>query len=443
MDVLVVAVVLVLLPLAFVRPFAGAVLYTALAYFRPQNLVGGLAMEMRLSLLVMAATLAGLGLAWFRGKEKPLLWTPWTALVLALVAVTGLATRTAVFPDLAMSAWLGFLKTLAGVALTVVLCTSGARVRIIAFTAAAALGAMTIVSLVNPVWDVGRLTGGGGDFRDSNDFALALCMILPILLCAWRASERALVRVALLALVPLFLTAIVLTQSRGGFLALGAVLGAWALTTRGRVFKIALAPAAVLGFLAVAPPEFLERMTTIQDYSHDSSARDRLSSWRVARRIAEDRPLTGVGPGNFLVVYDRYSNDFRSPHVAHNTPLQLLADAGVFAPAAFGGLLLYGIGASVRLARRARSRRQRATTRKARRSYDWVDALGTAFALSLLAYAVGCQFLSRDDMDLFYLLTGLAAATGVHTRQFLARPARERGVVRGRVVEGAACAPAV
>ena len=436
MDLVVVFVVLLLLPVVIARPFAGAVLYTALAYFRPQNLVGGLALEMRLSMIVLAATLLGVAIAWVRGKERPELRTPWFVFVIALTGCYWLAAQAAVFPDLAAAAWLAFAKTMVGVGVTVALCTTPARIRIIAVTAALGLGVMASISLLNPVWEAGRLTGGGGDFRDSNDFALALCMVLPLLLCCWRIPDRKSTRVTMIALVPVVLVAIVLTQSRGGFLALAAVLTAWALFTRGRVFKIALAPAAILAFLALAPPVVLERLTTIQNYSHDSSARDRLSSWKVARRIAEDRPLTGVGPGNFLAVYDRYKNDFRMPHVAHNTPLQIVANAGIPALGVFALFLLYGIAAPARLAGKARVKRRLATTKAARDSLEWVDSLGTGISLAVLGYAIGSQFLSREDMDLFYLLAGLTAAMAAQTRDALSRRTEtDPRTLRGRVVE--------
>lgn len=434
MGYLVVAVVLLLLPLAVARPFAGAVVFTAVAYLRPQNLAGGIAMEVRLSLLVLLATLAGLAIALVRGTEKPRLKSPWFAMVVALAGLFWIASTYAVFPALARIALIEFVKTLAGVAVTVALCTTPARIRAILFTAVLSLSAMAVISLVNPVWDNGRLTGAGGDFRDSNDFALALCMALPLLLCGWRAAPRKMLRAVMLALVPVVLVAIVLTQSRGGFLALAAMLGTWALFTRGRVFKLALAPAAVFAFLAFSPPAYLNRLTTLHNYSHDSSARDRISSWKVAWRIAEDRPLTGVGPGNFLAVYDRYANDFRAPHVAHNTPLQILANAGVPALVLFSAILLYGIAVTANLARRARTRiRLSGGAADPRESLESIDALATGIALAIVAYAVGSQFLSRDQLELFYLLTGLAGAMAMQSRGVLGARST-RSIVRGRVV---------
>ena len=445
MDLVVVAIVVLLLPLCLARPFAGAVLYTTLAYLRPQNLVGGLAFSLRLSMIVLAATVVGLAIAVVRGKEKPLLRTPWFALLSVLLGVTWVATQYAVFPELATPAWLDFLKLLTGVAITVALCTTGERVRTIATTAAMCLGTMAVISLVRPVWDAGRLTGAGGQFRDSNDFALALCMALPMLVYFRRSEEKRWRKVLLTIPIPFVLAAIVLTYSRGGFLTLAAVGIAWVLTSRGRFLRLALAPIAALLFLSLAPQKYIDRVGTIRSYAHDSSARDRISSWQVATRIAEERPWTGVGPGNFLEVYPRYQRDFRSPHVAHNTYLQFLADAGLGAALTFAVLLAWGVVTSLKLAMRIRARRARLAATGAdpakRRGLRWIDDHASGIAVALLAFAVGSQFLSRNDFDLFYLLTGLAGAMAVIGRRELkaTAPATAKPVVRGRVVQERAC----
>src|SRR5438270_7875929 len=191
MDLVLIAIVLLLLPLVVARPYVGAVLYTALAYLKPQNLVGGLAMEWRLSLFVLGAMAIGLVIAMFQGRERPLLGIPFFGLLAALLAAMFVATQTAVYPQIAMTAWLGYLQLFAGVAFTVMLCTTPARLRGVLFTAALALGTMAIASVLHPAWDDGRLMGAGGEFRDSNDFALALTMVLPLLVFLRRSAKAA------------------------------------------------------------------------------------------------------------------------------------------------------------------------------------------------------------------------------------------------------------
>jgi len=50
----------------------------------------------------------------------------------------------------------------------------------------------------------------------------------------------------------------------------------------------------------------------------------------------------------------------------------------------------------------------------------WIEDHGNALVLALVGFAVGAQFLSRDNLDLFYLLAGLAGALAVVARRELA-----------------------
>lgn len=413
MDIVVVLIVLAILPFVLARPYVGAVLYTALAYLRPQNMVGGLALSMRLSLLVLGCMAVGFAIAVFRGKEKPVLKIPFFALLGALLAAMFVSTQTAIFPDLARSAFMSFLQLMAGVAFTIMLCNTPGRLRAVLATIGISLGAMAIVSLIDPTWDNGRLSGAGGKFRDSNDFALALTMALPLLVYLRRSENKGWLKLLLTIPIPFVLTAIVLTYSRGGFLALSAVGICWVLFSRGRVVRLALAPIAALLFVALAPPKYLERITTIESYEHDGASRDRLSSWNVATKIAVERPFTGVGPGNFLPVYRRYATDLRTPHVAHNAFLQILAESGVFTLAFFLAIVAVAIIPAAKVAKRARAFRSRLLregdeNRAKARRLSWIDDCAQGIVLSLIAFLVGAQFLSRDDLDLLYLLAGLS-----------------------------------
>ena len=429
MDYALLVVVLLLLPVVIARPYVGAVLYTALAYLKPQNLVGGHAMDWRLSLFVLAAMALGLAIAMFQGRERPMLGIPFFGLLALLLGAMFVATRTAIYPDIAVTAWLAYLQLFAGVAFTVMLCNTPDRLRGILITAALALGAMATISCLHPEWDDGRLMGAGGEFRDSNDFALALTMVLPLLVFLRRSAKERWQRIALTVPIPFVLAAIVLTYSRGGFLALAAVAAGWVLLSRGRMVKLGLVPVGIALFMGLAPAKYFDRISTIDNYQHDASARDRLSSWNVATRIASERPLTGVGPGNFLVVYDRYKTDFRLPHVAHNTWLQVAADSGLGAAAIFTLLLLAAMTGAWRIGRRTARFRQRLAkdaaagdpnARARIKRIAWIEDHGNALVLALVGFAVGAQFLSRDNLDLFYLLAGLAGALAAVARRELA-----------------------
>ena len=80
---------------------------------------------------------------------------------------------------------------------------------------------------------------------------------------------------------------------------------------------------------------------------------ERLAHWQAAVNMAEDKPLLGVGLGNYEVLYDRYRLiNWREPlgH-AHNYYLNILAEAGIpglFAYLAFW-LMIIGLTWQIRI----------------------------------------------------------------------------------------------
>src|SRR5690606_18133431 len=146
-------------------------------------------------------------------------------------------------------------------------------------------------------------------------------------------------RIALLALAGALLVIEFLTFSRGGLLgALVAVgvLFAFAVVRRGGRSgwrRRLLQPRVVLGAALTA---VIGRGVLMVAWSaragRSASDQGRLDTWRSAVEMAEDRPLTGVGPG----LFGRALRAYRDPALAqdklvsaHNLPLNVLAETGV------------------------------------------------------------------------------------------------------------------
>lgn len=144
--------------------------------------------------------------------------------------------------------------------------------------------------------------------------------------------------------VPLCVFAVFLTLSRGGLVALGASLvAAIVMAGRRRGVVLGVAAAAVLAtviyFGAFAPAEARDRVLEV------NGGTGRTDIWTVGWRMVEDRPLLGVGAGNFPVASIHYllepgalmRTDFivDNPKVAHNTYLNVLAEMGVVGLALF------------------------------------------------------------------------------------------------------------
>jgi putative inorganic carbon (hco3(-)) transporter len=192
-------------------------------------------------------------------------------------------------------------------------------------------------------YDRGRLEAvGGPDFVTSNRLAAYLAALLPIigvgfLLSRWRGKIICFLAGGLGA------NAIILTQSRGSVVGLGAAaVASLAMVPRKHRMTIVLGVGVgAAGFLYLANPQFLNRASTItaSEGQRDQSAQSRLDLARAGLKMLQDNPL-GVGPGNFYSRIGQYDPRYTSRD-AHNTFVSCFADLGI--P---GFLLFLGIIAS-------------------------------------------------------------------------------------------------
>jgi O-antigen ligase len=109
------------------------------------------------------------------------------------------------------------------------------------------------------------------------------------------------------------------------------------LATRGKARRIAfyLAGVLLISFVCI----FATRTTDRSHLQPIFSSIMRLQYWQETISVIRAFPLTGIGIGNFNLVHSRY---------AHNSYLQLTAEAGIIALAAFVWLTLIALTGIVR-----------------------------------------------------------------------------------------------
>jgi O-antigen ligase len=142
--------------------------------------------------------------------------------------------------------------------------------------------------------------------------------------------------------------ALLLTQSRGAFVALCAALVTFVwtlrrqiLATSGAVLKApaVLATGLLLGIVWLAGEETLGRLTAA-----DAHALNRLAYYRTTWDAIADRPLLGTGYGTYADAFKAYNHQGTGTYFldkAHNTYLQLIMELGWPAAAAlYAGLAL-------------------------------------------------------------------------------------------------------
>ena len=232
------------------------------------------------------------------------------------------------------------------------------------------------------ITDQSRFPGGSfhpnvvaGTLAPFVPFAVALLLVRRE---GRRLFQQIVPRLGLFLLVLLLLGVILLTQSRGGWLALvaGLLVLLFLLDRRAGWGAFGLAAvAAAVAFVCWGGrlgEVFLRLDTT-------GSGTSRLEVWSRALAMLRDMPFTGIGLGTFPVILDAFYPSFlagpeaRIPH-AHNLLLQVGVDLGVAGMLAFALLFVASALAALRALRRAE-----------RRSFAWGLSAGTFAALVVVA----------------------------------------------------------
>jgi probable O-glycosylation ligase (exosortase A-associated) len=410
-DLLVFGIVMLTLPLAFRRPFIGLLLFSWLAYMRPQDLCWSFARSMRFSFFVGLVMLVGWAVheAGHRKFWRPDVRTV-SMLLLGVLMSIGLlfAKRIDAY---VLQYYFEFVKILAVALFTTGQVDSRQRLRVLLWTICLCLAFYGIKGGL-----FGLLTGGslilrgpGGMLLDNNDFALALVMNVPLLFYLGRSEKHPVLRRAADVGVALTVVAVVLTHSRGAFLALTTVALMIAWRSRRLLQAIAMLVLLASAFFLFVPEHVLERLATIFEGGQESSAGARLHSWGVALRMIGDFPLLGVGLRNFQVWYldySEYSFEGQFAYVAHNSYLQIWAEGGTIAFAVYLVLLLSVFPACRKLRRYA----------KGRPDLEWAGAYSRMMEATMVGFMAGAVFLNRGHFDLVYHFLALVSCILFVTR---------------------------
>lgn len=265
---------------------------------------------------------------------------------------------------------------------------------------------------------VEQFTGrSAGMFGIPNSLAGLLELMTPVcLLLLFSRAARPAARLTAGWLAGLFLFAIILTGSRGGWIGLGLALLAWPLLG-GSDWRRKLAG---LGAVALAAVLLLGLLHRFSDY-----ARGRMEPflegrfepsrpiiWKAGWRMWQEAPWLGRGAGAYNVLFEQYRpvGFWDTPEWTHNDYLNTLCDYGLLGGAlwAGAGVGVFGLGwAAVRRAKQAGRAGTGLTAHWRWRLGLWLGL--AAFALHLavdfhtkipaLAFAAACvaALLVRDE----------------------------------------------
>jgi putative inorganic carbon (HCO3(-)) transporter len=274
-----------------------------------------------------------------------------------------------------------------------------------------ALGLLGFGAVTADAPDTGsRLTGQIGD---PNELAAILVPALVLAAFALTGRRGPLARWLLVSFTIVFAAALFLTQSRGGLVAfattvLVAPLLAGAARARTIAILLTVVAAGVTYYGFFASEEARDRVTTFEE----GGGSGRPDLWSISYQVFRDRPVTGAGMGNFLVVEAEYAarDDLDlervdlvvdDPKVVHNTYLHVLSELGLVGFLAFGVVVGGAIGIGWRSIRRF-----------ARAGLAEMEMLARALLIGTIGMLAAYAFISAQYEKQLWLLLGLTAALG-------------------------------
>jgi O-antigen ligase len=379
--------------------YVGLVLFMLAYYARPEDWIPGLGAVPLAKIAGVPLIVAFLfALAQVRGrlpKES-------VFLVLLLLQFFLAVSFSPVWQAGALTTTLGFAKVVPVVFVMVWVLNNIYRLRQVIFLQTASV---TIISAVS-IWKAhtfhGRLEGVlGGNYDNPNDLACQIVICLPFCIAFLLRTRFLLGRLAWGVIILIMIYAVIVTDSRGGFLALIVMFSAciWQFAIKGRHRFLLIFAAVGLVFLSLLSGNVMQRFGAISSEEKNPNA---YASAQIRRQVLKNslkttalHPLFGVGPGNFQVVSaEEMSGTW---HTSHDTFLQLSSEAGVPALILYL-MILWSALSNLRVVKRYR---EHASEQKL-----WAGALNA----SLLAFIVASVFASEAYQYFPYFLVAYTSA---------------------------------
>jgi putative inorganic carbon (HCO3(-)) transporter len=400
-DIFVLAIIFGSVPLCFINPYFGILMWNWVAVFNPHRFTYGFAYNFPVAYVVALPTAAGMLFTKKINRNIITRETVFLSLLWIWFAVTIFYASTvpsfALHIDPGMAQLVRVSKVLLMTFLTIFLVTSRERLRNLFLVLALSIGVLAIKGALFGARTGGedRVWGPPESFlADNNDLALATNMALPILSFLAAEEKRRWLKILLRVAFVCGIFSVLLSYSRGGLLGLVIVLSAIALTSRHKILTGAFVLICAGLVFSYAPGKWMERMGGAYHGEIDRSARGRLNAWEFAIVLTQHYPLTGGGFETFTPdLFERYTPDlfFAGPHSIY---FQTLGEQGYVGLFLFLGLLG---SCAVSLWRMSWQSKRVPSLR-------WAGPYAYMLGASLLAYLVSGAFLPRAYFDFFYTL---------------------------------------
>jgi putative inorganic carbon (HCO3(-)) transporter len=405
-DIIVLTFFAISLPVCFLRPFYGLLLWTVIAFMPLTGITWGPARSVPFAMAVAIPTL--LGFFFFSRTWERVLSREFLLIVLLWVWFTitsFVSTSTPIFMHHAQDTWVRWefvSKILLMTVFTMAIVDRFSRLRVLVLVIAGCFGAFILKTLPFVIITGGadRLYGPPNSMiGDNNDFALALNMTLPVFFFLAQTESNRWLRRLFGFLFVITIPTVFFTYSRGGLIGLVVVLGMMFFQLKRRLVLIPVIALGLAVALMFAPETWRQRMDPAGPNSVDASALSRINAWTFSWRLVSDYPIFGGGFETFTPeMFLRYAPNPSDVHGPHSVYMGVLAEHG------FVGLFLYLalLGSCFASTHRlVKFGRLEGVTR--------VVSYANMFRFSLVGFLTSGLFLGRAYFDYFFTVVACIA----------------------------------
>ncbi|AOU98520.1 putative O-glycosylation ligase, exosortase A system-associated [Acidihalobacter yilgarnensis] len=329
------------IPMALAEPYIGLLVWVLLSDMNIYREVYGFASDFRWVLIISIVTIFSMLIN--RHSVKRIEWSALSITMVLFAIMTSISTAFAMVPWFATPHWIQFLKIMAVVFAIMMLVNTPSRLHGLIWIFVISFGFWSAKGGFFTLIHGGNYHVYGPSpsfFGDNNQFALVMCMTLPLMRYLQIHAQSRWLRWGLWGLVLLTIVSILGTYSRGGLIGLAVVLPMLILKSRKRVsviLSILIVLPLVFNFM---PQAWVNRMRGLDTGSatQSQSFQGRLQSWEFATNVALHRPVTGGGFGVWASrqVWAEYGPpEFNHALAIHSIWFEVLAEQG------FVGLGLY------------------------------------------------------------------------------------------------------
>ena len=421
---------LVLLPIATIRPFAGVLLWSWISFMSPHKLLWGPASGLPWAMAVICVTVMGCVTA--REPKSFALNATTGCIALFMVCIT-LTSLTAMAPfDGVFQKWDIIIKSMAVLLLTSWLLTTKERIHALVWIMVLSLAYFGIKGGGFTIMHGGsnRVEGPPDTMiGDNNALAAGLLITIPLVNYLRMQSQHRIIRIGFAITMVLLLFSVVGSYSRGALLGLFAMTIFLWMKSKAKFVSALVLPLLVGSVIAFMPADWMDRMHTLSDPEATASGESRMAIWSVAWQMAVHRPLTGSG---FMgPYYDEVVSQFvpgAAARAVHSIWFEVLGEHGFITFFVWVAITVSGVLATQRTINAAKDVPE----------LEWCVDLSKMIQVSVVAYLVAGSFLSLSYWDFYFTILVTGAATHQYVRQALGETDTGR-----RPMAAAASRPAV